>query len=157
MSLNSCFVLSFSETRIRVPSERTTRSKGEISKANGSLKRSVIFKCVLNVRTYARHSIIKNAIYVSGVTPPTAPFTWFFDKLQMGTHQYLFRAPRLVEFGTTNFIAPPTSCPRLRETIHRAKYFPREPDGASDIIEPLSATYQQPVPMPVKKPPRIRY
>lgn len=37
MSLNSCFVPTFSETKIRVPSDRTTRSRGEIIRANGSL------------------------------------------------------------------------------------------------------------------------
>ena len=41
MSLNSCFVPIFSETKIRVPSERTTRSRGEIIKANGNLESSV--------------------------------------------------------------------------------------------------------------------
>ena len=37
MSLNSFLVPSFSETRILVPSDRTTRSRGETRKANGSL------------------------------------------------------------------------------------------------------------------------
>lgn len=46
MSLTSIFVGSFSDMRMRVPSERTTRSRGEIRKANGR----------------AMHSMIKNAI-----------------------------------------------------------------------------------------------
>lgn len=79
--------------------------------------------------------MIKKATYVSGVTPASAPFTWFFER----------------------FIAPPTSCPRLRATIQNARYFPRAPEGASDIIVPLSATYQQPVPMPEMKPPKMMY
>ena len=37
-SLSSVLVLSFSETRILVPSDRTTRSRGEMRKANGSLR-----------------------------------------------------------------------------------------------------------------------
>ena len=54
-------------------------------------------------------------------------------------------------------IAPPTSCPRFRATIHNARYFPRAPEGASVIIAPASATYQQPVPTPAIAPLRIRY
>ena len=37
INLNSSRDLSFSETRIRVPSERTTCSSGESRKANGKL------------------------------------------------------------------------------------------------------------------------
>jgi hypothetical protein len=59
MSLNSVLVGSFSDMRIRVPSERTTRSSGEMRKAKGK----------------AMHSMIKKAIYVSGVTPPFTPLT----------------------------------------------------------------------------------
>ena len=54
-------------------------------------------------------------------------------------------------------IAPPTNCPRLRETIHSARYFPRAPDGASVIMAPASATYQQAVPIPPIAPLRMRY
>jgi hypothetical protein len=72
MSLNSCFDPSFSETKIRVPSERTTRSKGEIRKAKGK----------------AKHSMIRNATYVSGVTPPVTPLIWFLDKLQNGQRRF---------------------------------------------------------------------
>lgn len=43
--LNSVLVESFSETRILVPSDRTTRSRGEMRNANGR----------------AMHSMIKNA------------------------------------------------------------------------------------------------
>lgn len=35
---SSCFTVNASETRIRVPSERTTRSRGVMRKANGSLE-----------------------------------------------------------------------------------------------------------------------
>lgn len=54
-------------------------------------------------------------------------------------------------------IAPPTSCPRFRDTIQKARYLPRDCDGARDIIVPASATYQVPVPMPENNPLRIRY
>ena len=37
MSFISALVPSFSDTRILVPSDRTTRSRGEIKKANGKL------------------------------------------------------------------------------------------------------------------------
>jgi len=30
----------------------------------------------------AIHSMIKNATYVSGVTPPETPLIWFLDRLQ---------------------------------------------------------------------------
>lgn len=43
--LNSVFVESFSDTRMRVPSDLTTRSRGEMRNANGR----------------AMHSMIKNA------------------------------------------------------------------------------------------------
>lgn len=42
--LNSITVPIFSETRIRVPSERTTRSRGEMRKANGKAIHSMIKK-----------------------------------------------------------------------------------------------------------------
>lgn len=51
---------------------------------------------------------------------------------------------------------PPTSCPRFRDTIQRARYFPRTPEGARDRMEPASATYQKPVPMPLRKLPKMR-
>lgn len=63
--LNSVLVDSFSDTRILVPSDLTTRSRGEMRNANGR----------------AMHSMIKKAMYVSGVTPPFAPFTWFLERL----------------------------------------------------------------------------
>lgn len=64
MSLNSCFVPIFSETKIRVPSDLTTRSRGEIIKANGSLDLSVCGTQGQNGSgcAYARHSIIKKAM-----------------------------------------------------------------------------------------------
>jgi hypothetical protein len=57
----------------------------------------------------------------------------------------------------TYLIAPPTSCPKFRDTIHKAKYFPRAPEGASVMIAPASATYQHAVPIPLIAPLRIRY
>lgn len=42
--LNSILVPIFSDTRIRVPSERTTRSRGEMRKANGKAIHSIIRK-----------------------------------------------------------------------------------------------------------------
>jgi len=137
MSLNSCFVPIFSETKIRVPSDRTTRSRGDIIKANGSLYLSVRVSRggVVEGGAYARHSMIKKAMYVSGVTPASAPFKWFFDRL----------------------IAPPTSCPKFLATIQKARYFPRAPEGARDMIVPLSATYHAPVPIPEIKPPKMMY
>lgn len=63
--LNSVLVDSFSDTRILVPSDLTTRSSGEIRKANGR----------------AMHSMIRKAMYVSGVTPPLTPLTWFLERL----------------------------------------------------------------------------
>jgi hypothetical protein len=39
--LSSCFVLSVSETTILVPSDLTTRSRGDIRKAKGNLQRPV--------------------------------------------------------------------------------------------------------------------
>lgn len=53
-------------------------------------------------------------------------------------------------------IPPPTSCPRLRDTIQRAKYLPRTPEGARDKIDPASATYQQPTPIPLRALPNMR-
>jgi hypothetical protein len=73
MSLNSFLVGNFSDTKMRVPSERTTRSRGEIRNANGR----------------AIHSMIRNAMYVSGVTPPLTPLTWFFDKLRRLASPYV--------------------------------------------------------------------
>jgi hypothetical protein len=46
MSLNSFLEPIFSETRMRVPSERTTRSRGEMRKANGRAKHSIIKKAI---------------------------------------------------------------------------------------------------------------
>lgn len=57
--LNSALVDNFSDTRILVPSDLTTRPRGEMRSANGS----------------AMHSMIKKAMYVSGVTPPVTPLT----------------------------------------------------------------------------------
>lgn len=42
--LNSVLVPSFSETRMRVPSDLTTRSSGEMRNANGSARHSIIMK-----------------------------------------------------------------------------------------------------------------
>ena len=72
---------------------------------------------------------------MSGVTPASAPFKWFFDRL----------------------IAPPTNCPKFLATIQPARYFPRAPEGARDMIVPLSATYHAPVPIPETKPPKMMY
>jgi hypothetical protein len=44
--LNSVFVDNFSETRMRVPSDLTTRSRGEIRKANGSAMHSMMRKAM---------------------------------------------------------------------------------------------------------------
>lgn len=141
MSLNSCLERNFSETRIRVPSERTTRSRGDMRKAKGS----------------ARHSMIKKAMYVSGVTPPVTPLTWFFDKLCRWLEPLVHVYSQDTTSDMTYLIAPPTNWPKFLATIHSARYFPRDPDGARDIMVPDSATYHVPVPMPVKKPPRMRY
>jgi hypothetical protein len=65
--LISCLVDNFSAMTIRVPSDRTTFSRGEIKRAKGR----------------AIHSMIRNAMYVSGVTPPVTPLTWFLDKLMV--------------------------------------------------------------------------
>ena len=66
---------------------------------------------------------------MSGVTPPLTPLRWFLDKL---------RSERVLK--RTHLIAPPTSWPRFLATIHRAKYFPLAPLGASDMMLPASAT-----------------
>lgn len=66
MSLNSCLVERDSETTIRVPSDRTTRSRGEMRKANGRLFQISVtnFMDHSTDQTYAIASMIKNAIYV---------------------------------------------------------------------------------------------
>ena len=96
--------------------------------------------------------------------PPSTPFSWFFARLSDTRVSRSFFST--VEKNCrslcsnrvkTHLIAPPTSCPRLRATIHRARYFPRAPAGASDMMIPDSATYQKPVPAPSMKPPKIRY
>jgi hypothetical protein len=66
INLNSVLVGSFSDMKMRVPSDLTTRSRGEMSSANGN----------------AIHSMIRKAMYVSGVTPPFAPLMWFLERLE---------------------------------------------------------------------------
>lgn len=102
--------------------------------------------------TYAKLSMIKNATYVSGVTPPSTPAMWFFERLLPIICQHRMQQTSYM----TYLIPPPISWPRLRETIHKARYFPRAPVGEMDMIVPASATYQQPVPIPLTKAPKMR-
>lgn len=93
---------------------------------------------------------------MSGVTPPLTPFSLFLDRLTK--KQTLASSSfRQLTIDTTYLIAPPTSCPRFLDTIQRAKYLPRAPEGARVMMAPASATYQQPVPIPPIAPLRIRY
>ena len=46
MRLNSCLDDSFSDIKIRVPSDLTTRSSGEMRKANGKAIHSIIKKAM---------------------------------------------------------------------------------------------------------------
>jgi hypothetical protein len=42
---------------------------------------SLSFSEMFRVDTHAMHSITRKAMKVSGVTPPSAPASWFFAKL----------------------------------------------------------------------------
>ena len=54
--LNSSRVLSFSKTKIRVPSERTTCSRGESRKANGILVVVLLVTDTLKVKNHVTHA-----------------------------------------------------------------------------------------------------
>jgi hypothetical protein len=85
----------------------------------------------------------------------------FFVVLRQTVKSEMIRNSSTHSLGFTSekayLIAPPTSCPRFRDTIHRARYFPRAPEGASVMMAPASATYQQAVPIPLIAPLRMRY
>jgi hypothetical protein len=129
--LNSFLVDNFSAMTIRVPSDRTTFSRGEMRSAKGR----------------AIHSIMRKAMYVSGVTPPTAPLTWFFDRLTsvLGTCHDIGNildgtSDKLSELNVSIVDVAKKTGLTFRATIHKARYFPRAPLGARDMILPASAT-----------------
>lgn len=55
--------------------------------------------------TYAKLSMIKNAMYVSGVTPPSTPAVWFFERLLPIVCQHQMQQTSCM----TYLIAPPIS------------------------------------------------
>lgn len=109
---------------------------------------------------YLRHTLDDHECDV-GVRGDSASGTFhvvFRQAFGLGKHQHSSdHCQRPLETHETHLIAPPTNCPRFRATIHKARYFPRAPAGASDMIVPASATYHSPLPVPVTKPPKIRY
>jgi hypothetical protein len=79
MRFISILVESVSEMRILVPSDRTTFSKGVIKSANGKLNSQLAQMLIHQILGYhyahAIDSMITKAMYVSGDTPPSTPFS----------------------------------------------------------------------------------
>lgn len=157
--LNSCFVDSVSAVTILVPSDRTTRSKGMIRSANGRLRSKIRTSTCHNIWEHPRETLDDHKCNIS--IRRNSSVGTFLVILRKAVRKYLL--VHLMEIScfkdnaTAYLIAPPTNCPRFRETIHNAKYFPRAPDGARVMMAPASATYQHAVPIPLIAPLRIKY
>lgn len=164
MRFISILVERVSEVTIFVPSDRTTRSKGIINNANGRLENRVsnlnYHSAMVSLSLgYSRKTLNDHESKV-GVGSHSAAYTFLVilgQTIQIGLSVGIPKIVVTPYRRFTHLIAPPTSCPRFRETIHRARYFPRAPEGASVMIAPASATYQQAVPMPLMAPLRIKY
>ena len=67
----------------------------------------------------ARHSMIRKAIYVSGVTPPSTPLMWFFDKLNKISNVVLHRSSLVHDLldGTSYELSQITSNNPEREVL----------------------------------------